>query len=50
MTLNGATTGWHVHFEYRRLGVDGKTWKSERYFTGAREEALDNKRKGSLPT
>lgn len=50
MTLDGATTGWHVHVEYRRLGVDGKTWKSERYFTGARESALDNKRKGNLPT
>lgn len=50
MKLDGATTGWNVHVEYRRLGVDGKTWKSERYFTGVREQALDNKRKGQLPS
>jgi len=44
MTLNGATTGWHVHFEYRRLSPGG-TWASQRYFTGLKEKTLDNKRK-----
>jgi hypothetical protein len=45
MTLDWATTGWHVHVEYRRLSKTW-VWKSERYFTGAREAQLDNKRKG----
>lgn len=44
MILNGATTGWHVHFEYRRLSPWG-TWASQRYFTGLKEKTLDNKRK-----
>ena len=44
MTLNGATTGWNVHFEYRRLSPWG-TWASQRYFTGLKEKTLDNKRK-----
>lgn len=44
MTLNWATTGWHVHFEYRRLSPWG-TWASQRYFTWLKEKALDNKRK-----
>lgn len=45
MILNGATTGWHVHFEYRRQSVTG-VWASQRYFTGLKESQLDNKRKG----
>lgn len=45
MILNGATTGWHVHFEYRRLTPSG-TWASQRYFTGLKEAQLDKKRKG----
>jgi len=44
MTMDGATTGWHVHFEYRRLSPGG-AWASQRYFTGLKEQVIDNKRK-----
>lgn len=49
MILNGATTGWHVHFEYR-VKNKGGTWASQRYFTAIREKALDNQRKNVMKT
>lgn len=47
MSMTWATTGWHVHFEYRTLSVGG-TWASQRFFTALKEVSLDNKRKGIL--